>query len=75
MSLSEDNRHILLVIGHLTPVFVLRAIKIEEAPAIARNVVERVFSVLGPPKSLNSDQGLELDNQFFKRVAERLRIL
>lgn len=67
-SMSEGNRYILSVIDHLTRFVILIAIKNKEATTIARNLVERVFSVFGPPETLHSDQGLEFENRLVKEL-------
>ena len=62
----EGSRYILSVIYHLTRFVILIPIKTKEATTIARMLVERVFSVFGPPETLHSDQGSEFENQLVK---------
>ena len=62
----EGSRYILSVIYHLTRFVILIRIKTKEATTIARMLVERVFSVFGPPETLHSDQGSEFENQLVK---------
>ncbi|CAB1100197.1 unnamed protein product [Ectocarpus sp. CCAP 1310/34] len=67
-SLSEGNRYILSVIDHLTRFVILIPIKSEKAVVVVRNLVDRVFSVFGPPDTLHSDQGKEFENQLVKEL-------
>ena len=67
-TVSEGNRFILSVIDHLTRFVILIAIKNKEATTIVRNLVDRVFSVFGPPETLHSDQGTEFENQLVKEL-------
>ena len=67
-TLSEGNRFILSVIDHLTRFVILIAIKNKEATTVVRNLVDRVFSVFGPPETLHSDQGTEFENQLVKEL-------
>ncbi len=67
-SLSEGNRFILSVIDHLTRYLVLIPIKSKEAVVVVRHLVDRVFSVFGPPETLHSDQGREFENQLVKEL-------
>lgn len=45
---------------------ILIAIKHEAARTIVNHLIERVFSVFGPPEMLRSDQGSEFDNELVK---------
>ena len=65
-SLSQGNRFILSVIDHLTRFVVLIPIKDKAARTIVRHLIERVFSVFGPPETVHSDQGTEFENQLVK---------
>ena len=67
-SMSEGNRYILSVIDHFTRFVILIAIKNKEATTIVRNLVERVFSVFGPPETLHSDRGSEFENVLVKEL-------
>ena len=58
--LSQGNRFILSVIDHLTRFVVVIPIKDRAARTIVRHLIERVFSVFGPPETLHSDQGKNL---------------
>lgn len=65
------NRYILSVMSTTLTRFVFRAaIRNEEASTIARNLVERVFSVFGPRDTLHSDQGSEFENQLHSVVVK-----
>ena len=66
--MSEGNRFILSVIDHLTRFVVLIAIPNKEATTVARKLVERVFSIFGPPETLHSDQGNEFENVLIKEL-------
>ena len=61
--LSQRNRFILSVIDHLTRFVAFIPIKDKAARTIVRNLIERVFSVFGPPETLHSDQGKEFENE------------
>ena len=65
---SEGNRFILSVIDHLTRFLILIPIKSKEAAVVVRHLVDRVFSVFGPPETLHSDQGREFENQLVKEL-------
>ena len=65
-SKSEGNRFILSVIDHITRLLILIPIKCKEAAVVVRHLIERVFSVFGPPETLHSDQGKEFQNQLVK---------
>ena len=65
-SLSQGNRFILSVIDHLTRFVISIAIKNKAACTIVRHLIERVFSVFGPPKTLHSDQGKKIENELVK---------
>ena len=67
-SLSQGNRLILSVIDHLTRFFILIPIKDKAARTIVRHLIERVFSVFGPPETLHSDQGKEFENELVKEL-------
>lgn len=67
-SASEGNRYILSVIDHFTRFVILIAIKNKEATTIVRNLMDRVFSIFGPPETLHSDQGTEFENQLVKEL-------
>ena len=67
-SKSEGNRFILSVIDHLTRFLVLIPIKSKEASVVVRHLIDRVFSVFGPPETLHSDQGKEFENQLVKEL-------
>ena len=64
--LSQGNRFILSVIDHLTRFVILIPIKGKTARTIVRHLIERVFSVFGPPETLHSDQGKESENKLVK---------
>lgn len=61
-SWSRGNRLILSVVDHLARYVILIDVKNKEASTFARHLVERVFSVFGPPETLHSDQGTEFEN-------------
>ena len=65
-SKSEGNRFILSVIDHLTRFLILIPIKSKEAAVVVRHLIDRVFSVFGPPETLHSDQGKEFQHQLVK---------
>ena len=67
-TMSEGNRFILSVIDHLTRFIVLIGIPNKEATTVARKLVERVFSIFGPPETLHSDQGNEFENVLIKEL-------
>ena len=67
-SLSQGNRFILSVIDHFTRFVVLIPIKDKAARTIVRHLIERVFSVFGPPETLHSDQGKEFENELVKEL-------
>ena len=62
-SLSQGNRFIRSVIDHLTRFVILIPIKDKSARTIVRHLIERMFSVFGPPETLHSDQGKEFENE------------
>ena len=64
--LPQGNRFILSVIEHFTPFVVLVPIKDEAARTIVCHLIERVFSVFGPPETFHSDQGEEFENELVK---------
>ena len=66
-SWSHGNR-ILSVIDHFTRFVVLIPIKDKAARTIVRHLMERVFSVFGPPETLHSDQGKEFENELVKEL-------
>ena len=68
-NMSEGNRDILSVIDHLTRSITIKNLEITTTD-IARSVVEGVLPVFGPPETLHSDQGTELDNQRVKRAQD-----
>ena len=57
ISLSQRNRFILSVIDQRSRFVILIAINNKAARTMVRHLIERVFSVLGPPETLHSDQG------------------
>ena len=61
--MSVGNRFLLSAIDHLTRFAILIAIKDETARTFVRHLIERVFSVFGPPETLHSDQGKEFENE------------
>ena len=63
---SEGNRFILSVIDHLTRFLILIPIKSKEAAVVVRHLIDRVFSVFGPPETFHSDQGKIFENQSCK---------
>ena len=65
--MSVGNRFLLSAIDHLTRFAILIAIKDETARTFVRHLIERVFSVFGPPETLHSDQGKEFENEFWSR--------
>ena len=67
-SLSQGNRFILSVIDHSTRFVILIPIKDKGARTIVRYLIERVFSVFGPPETRHSDQGKEFDNELVKEL-------
>ena len=67
-TLSQGCKYVLSVIDHLTRFVILAAIPNKEATAIARTLVDRVFSVFGVPELLHSDQGKEFENQLVKEL-------
>ena len=66
--MSQGNRFILSVIDHFTRFVVLIPIKDKAARTIVRHLIERVFSVFGPPETLHSDQGKEFENELVKEL-------
>ena len=66
--LSQGNRFIFSVIDHLTRFVILIPIKDKAARTIVRHLIERVFSVFGPPETLHSDQGKNFDNELVKEL-------
>ena len=66
--LSQENRFILSVIDHLTRFVIMIPIKDRAARTIVRHLIERVFSVFGPPEPLHSDQGKEFENELVKEL-------
>ena len=67
-SKSEGNRFILSVIDHLKHFPVLIPIKSKEAAVVVRHLLDRVFSVFGPPETLHSDQEKDFENQLVKEL-------
>lgn len=68
-SLFRDNRYILsVVIDHLTRFVVLIPIAGKSATALARHLVERVFSVFDSTEAIQSDHGTEFENQVVKEL-------
>ena len=66
--LSQGNRFILCVIVHLTLFAVSMPIEDKAARTIVRHLLERAFSVFGPPETLHSNQFKELDNVLVKEL-------
>ena len=64
--MSQGNRFILSV--HFIRFVVLKPIKDKAARTIVRHLIERVFSVFGPPETLHSDQGKEFENELVKEL-------
>ena len=56
------------VIDHLTRFLVLVAISDKSAAAIARVLVEHVFSVFSAPETLHTDLGCEFENELVKEM-------
>ena len=54
-SKSGGNRFILSVIDHLTRFLILIPMKSKEVAVVVRHLIDRVFSVFGPPETLHSD--------------------
>ena len=67
-SKSEGNRFNLSAIDHLTLFLISIPIKSKEAAVVVRDLIDRVFSVFGPPETLHSDQGKEFQNQLVKEL-------
>ena len=63
---SEGNRFIFSVIDELTRFLLVIPFKSKEAVVVVRHLIDRVFSVFGPPETLHSDQGKEFENQLVK---------
>ena len=59
-SSSNHSKYVMSVTDHLPRFLVLVAISDKSAAAIARVLVERVFSVLSAPETPHSDMGAEL---------------
>ena len=66
--MSQRNRFILSVIDHLSLFVILIPIKDKAARTIVRHVIERVFSVFGPPETLHFDQSKEFENELVKEL-------
>ena len=66
-SLSQGNRFILSVIDHFTRFVVLIPTKDKAARTIV-HLIERVFSVFGPPETLHSHQGKEFENALVQEL-------
>ena len=73
-SLSQGNRSFFSVIDYLTRFVVLIPIKDKAACMVVRRLIERVFSVFGPPETLYSDQGKEFENKFGQGITVRFWI-
>ena len=66
--LSQGSRFILSVIDHLTRYVVLIPIQDKAARTVVRHVIERVFSVFGPPETLHCDQCKEFKNELVEEL-------
>ena len=60
----------LTIIDHLARFAVLVALQDKKEQAIAKALVERVFGIFGPPETLHSDQGPELENKVVKQLQD-----
>ena len=66
-SLSQGNCFILSAIDHFTRFVALIPIKDKAARTIV-HLIERVFSVFGPPETLHSHQGKEFENALVQEL-------
>ena len=67
-NLSRKQIDLSCLIDHLTCFLILIPIKSKEAAVVVRHLIDRVFSVFGPPETLHSDQGKEFQNQLVKEL-------
>ena len=60
----------LTIIDHFTRFAALVALPDNKEQTITKALVERVFSIFGPPKTLHSDQGPEFENKVVKQLQD-----
>ena len=60
----------LTIIHQFTRFSVLVALPDKKEQTVTKALVERVFSIFGPPETLHSDQGLEFENKIMKQLQD-----
>ena len=68
-----EMKYILVCVDVFTRFLVCRAIRDKKAPTVAEELV-KIFSILGLPRIIQSDNGTEFANNILAKVAEILHI-
>ena len=71
---TKGNAYILTVIDHFTKWVELFPMRNQEAPTVARILVDRVFCVHGCPIQILTDRGPNFESQLFRELYQRLSI-
>jgi len=71
---SKCNSYILTVIDHFTKWVELFLMKNQEAPTVARLLVDRMFCVHGCPIQILTDRGPNFESQLFSELCQHLSI-
>jgi len=71
---TKGNAYILTVIDHFTKWVELFPMRNQEAPTVARILVDRVFCVHGCPIQILTDRGPNFESQLFRELCQRLSI-
>ena len=57
---------------HLTRFAALLPVRDKAADTVARAIIERIVSIFGPPETLHSDQGPEIENKVIHELQQIL---
>ena len=71
---NDGNKYILSVIDVLTRYAIAVAMPDKSAPTVARALVNHVFAVFGPPRSIYSDQGKEFTAALTTEVIQTFNV-
>ena len=71
---KAGNKYILVAMDYFTKYVVVMAMPNHRAPTVARNLVDHVFTRIGIPTSIHSDQGTDFLSRLFKETCQLLQI-
>ena len=61
-------KYVLTMMDHLTRFAILTPIPNKSAETVANVLIEKIFSIFGPPEMLHSDQGTEFENKIIHQL-------